>query len=274
MEKASRAIVENVAASVDDLVTMVRESSRTSLEFFRQPIDVENKNVDRDVGGYDPVTEADRLVEDVLGAALQERFPDIGVYGEERGSVGRTDIRWIIDPIDGTRAFVTGRPMWGTLVGLEVHTSLVAGFLHVPTLDESYWAVTGDIGISGMMTPNGRQPLSTSDVTQLDQVRLASTSPSMFVSESEQETFAQVADRCRLVRYDGDCYNYALLATGDLDLVIENQLEPYDVAALIPIVEASGGCITSSVGKSARSGGFVVASANRSLHASVLELLS
>ena len=145
MDSSAQSVLADVNGSMPELVDVVRRCSQRSLEWFRRPIEVENKSTSTSAdgtAGFDPVTKADRVVEDLLREFLSERFPAVGVYGEERGKSGPEDLRWIIDPIDGTRAFVTGRPMWGTLLGLEIGSVPVAGIMHIPTLDESYWAIS------------------------------------------------------------------------------------------------------------------------------------
>lgn len=286
MDSSTQALLADVDRSTSELVGVLRRCSRRSLEWFRRPVEVQNKLAPASSDStastdFDPVTKADRLVEDLLREFLTERFPTVGIYGEERGESGPQNVRWIIDPIDGTRAFVTGRPMWGTLLGLEVESVPMAGFMHIPTLDESYWAVSIRDSSGSMNNSRARfwsplmeKDLSTSGITHIAEASLASTHPTMFVTDKENERFSAVASQCRLVRYDGDCYNYGLLASGDIDIVIENQLQPYDIAPLIPMIEAAGGIITGLDGGSARSGGFVVASANEELHAQVLGLMS
>ena len=283
MDSSAHEVLADVDRSASELVGVVRRCSRRSLEWFRRPIEVENKRGSGAVPaeGFDPVTVADRLVEDLLREYLTERFPTVGIYGEERGKSGSEQLRWVIDPIDGTRAFVTGRPMWGTLLGLEVDSKPVAGFMHIPTLDESYWAISA---IDDATTPTSKRArfwsplmekdLETSATTEIVAASLASTDPTMFTTDEDRARFDAVAEECRLVRYEGDCYNYGLVASGDMDIVIENQLEPYDIAPLIPLVEAAGGVVTDPDGNSAHGGGFVVASANETLHSKVLDCMS
>ncbi len=249
-------------------------ASRTSLDWFGRPIDVANKV---DVG-FDPVTLADRSVEDSLRTVINEHFPEHDVLGEEGGLVkGRLSAGssspltcdWIIDPIDGTRAFITGRPMWGSLIGLRVDGVPVAGWMHLPVLDQTF------VGFNGrtMLTANGvTTPISTSSTTSIDEAVLFSTHPAMFTGR-DAEMFSRVESTAKLSRWDGDCANYGLLAAGFGDLVIENQLQPYDILPLIPIIEGAGGVITDLNG-SAVTGGWAVAAANATLHERALELLN
>ncbi|MCP3990829.1 MAG: histidinol-phosphatase [Actinomycetia bacterium] len=221
--------------------------------------------------GFDPVTEADRAVEDEIRAGLERRFADHAIMGEEGGETGEGPYRWVIDPIDGTRAFISGQPMWGTLVGFQIEGEPVAGWMHQPVLDETHVATPS----GGWLTRNGEtRPLGTSRVTELGDAIVLCTHPEMFVTEREREGFGRIDQAARLVRYSGDCVNYGLLAAGHADLVVENQLKPYDIIPLIPIVEAAGGVITDIAGRIPVDGGYVVAAASRELHEAALAMLS
>jgi myo-inositol-1(or 4)-monophosphatase len=176
----------------------------------------------------------------------------------------------VIDPIDGTKAFVTGFPAWGVLVGALVDGRPVAGWCRQPYLDETFAGVDG----AGWLEHAGsRQPLATSQTTELTAASMYSTHPSMFASRSEQDAFDRLASRVRLQRFGGDCYSYCLLALGYIDLVVEASLQPYDIVAMIPIVEAAGGVITDPDGELPVDGGFVVAAATAELHAQALDAI-
>ncbi len=276
-ESLSAASVEDpepfdIGPHLDEVTNLICSASERSLAWFRQGAQmsgsVDNK---AEPGSFDPVTEADRAVEDEIRAGLLELFPDHAVVGEERGTTGKGERRWIIDPIDGTRAFISGQPMWGTLVGFQDCGRVVAGWLHQPTTGETYVASPSG---SWWESSGGRRPLGTSNVTELDDAILLCTHPSMFVTPKEQMAFARVEKSVKMSRYSGDCINYALLATGSADLVIENQLQPYDIIPLIPIIEAAGGVVTDLSGALPMEGGWVVAAATAELHAQALELLT
>jgi histidinol phosphatase-like enzyme (inositol monophosphatase family) len=248
------------------ITALVRSASRLSLNWYRRPMTVENKLTT----GFDPVTAADRAVEDEIRAGLSQLFPDHAILGEERGETGSGPYRWVIDPIDGTRAFISGQPMWGTLVGLQVRGEPVAGWMHVPVLDESYVATpAGGRLIQGEAT----RALAASDVTELSQAILLCTHPAMFAPGPQQDGFRRLEAGVRLSRYSGDCLNYGLLAAGQVDLVVENGLAPYDILPLLPIVAASGAVITDLDGNPPLQGGYVVAAATPSLHAAALAVL-
>ncbi len=265
---------------IDAITSIVQQASDLALAWFRQPLEVANKLAGAtirpdaavsDAAPFDPVTEADRAVEDALRSALAARFPDHEILGEERGLTGHGQHRWIIDPIDGTRAFITGQPLWGTLLGLRYEDRMLAGWLHNPVLRETY---VGSVNGSFRITSAGIEPIMTSAVTDLDQAVVLCTHPDLFAPGPESDAFARLGRATKMVRYSGDCMNYALLASGFGDLVVENQLQSYDIAALIPIIEHAGGVITSLDGGSAIDGGYVVAAANPQLHAAAIAVLN
>ncbi len=291
-------------AWMEDTLSMIRSASRLSLGWFRsdrhQRDAVENKVVGEvQQGGneaaYDPVTEADRMVERRLRDDIGRRFPDHGIIGEEYGThTGTSRYSWIIDPIDGTRAFIVGQPMWGTLVGLLDDGRPVAGWMHIPCLDESYIGVvesyTETVGSVALNRVHGSSPqtvnapsvervevdrrLNVSLTTTLSQAILASTHPDMFDDDATAAGYRSLRSSVRMTRFGGDCLNYGLLAAGLVDLVVENGLAPYDIAPLIPIIEAAGGIVTTVDGGPAAAGGFVVAAATASLHEAALRHLT
>jgi len=260
----------NLNALVEPIAAMVRQASRRSLAWFRQSPAVDNKRAADDQAGFDPVTEADRAVEDILRAELTARFPTHEILGEERGTSGSHPYRWVIDPIDGTRSFISGNPLWGTLLGLQHHGTPVAGWMHLPVLDETY---VGWSGGGWMETPTGRQPLRASQVTVADQAILGSTHPTMYPPGPDRDRFDRLAAGVRMTRYGGDCVNYGLLAIGTLDLVAEAMLEPYDIVPLIPIIEAAGAVITDLAGNPPTDGGEIVCAATPALHRVALDLI-
>jgi histidinol phosphatase-like enzyme (inositol monophosphatase family) len=257
------------AAVAAEVTEMVRRAGDRSLDWFRRPIPIDNKL--GEVGGYDPVTEADRAVEDELRAALAARFPEDRILGEERGESGAGERRWVIDPIDGTRAFVTGNLLWGTLLGLQHGDTVIAGWMYLPATGEVYVAADGE----GWLERHGeRRELRTSAVTRVEDATVCSTHPGMFLAPGELDGFERVRERSKLSRYGGDCANYGLLALGTIDLVIEASLNPYDIMGPIALIEAAGGVVTNRDGAPAVDGGFVIAAANPDLHAAALTLAS
>jgi len=240
-----------------------------TLHYFRQTVDVHNK-----AGGeaFDPVTIADREAELAIRDVLARDFPDIGFFGEEHApEYGDSGLLWVVDPIDGTRAFVSGMPMWGTLIGLFDGQKVVMGLLDQAVLDERY------IGFNQQATMVCRgttQTLTTRATTHLNEATFYCTTPDMFKDEMSASRFKKLRDTVKLVRYGGDCYAYALLALGFVDVVLDTDLQPYDIAALMPIIEAAGGVVTDWNGGDAVDGGQVVATASRQLHKQVLGILA
>ena len=233
---------------------------------FRQPITVENKGAT----AFDPVTNADRAIERVLRAAIVARYPDHGIVAEEEGErAGHSDYTWFIDPIDGTRAFMTGSPLWGTLIGLTRKEQPLFGMLVQPVLEEVFFG--GPSG-SWLIKTERRDRLKSRACASLERAVLASTHPDMFAGD-KAAAFRALADRCLLHRYGGDCYNYAMLAAGYLDLVVESQLKPYDIVPLIPVLEGAGCVVTDWRGQPPLSGGDVVAAGTRELHSAALAVL-
>lgn len=233
---------------------------------FRTPLPEVDKG---GPAGYDPVTDADRRTEELLRAGLREAFPATRVEGEEGGGTGPDDarVRWVIDPIDGTKAYVTGVPMWGVLLGLVIDDRPVAGWMRQPFLDETFGAVGG----RGWYDRAGhRTPLQCRDTTALEEARLYTTHPSMFTTEADRAGYDRLSASVQLQRFGGDCYSYCLLALGYVDLVVEAGLHPHDIVPLVPIVEAAGGVVTDGEGRTPMEGGFVVAAATPALHRAAL----
>ncbi len=255
---------------------LVQRSSESSLEWYRRfnratesasaGADIENKSSH----GFDPVTEADRAVESKIREGLGELFPDHSILGEEFGTTGTSSVQWIIDPIDGTRAFITGQPMWGTIVAVTSNGTPLGGWMHVPTLDETY------VGSEQTWWSDntGIRQIETASTTSLSDAVLLCTHPSMFAPGPEAESFARLVQSVKMTRYSGDCVNYGLLAMGLADLVVENMLAPYDIVPLLPIIEGAGGVVTDLDGQPPLNGGYVVAAATPELHASAVRLLS
>lgn len=243
-------------------------SGRTILPFFRQTPAEENKASD---GSFDPVTSADRAAEHAMRQRIRERFPDHGVLGEEHGlDEGEGGLTWVLDPIDGTRAFLTGIPLWGTLIALHDGQRPILGIMNQPFTEERF------IGsrLGAMFRHRGTQhPLRTRRCVRLADARLQCTHPGLF-SPKERQAFDRLAAKVRLTRFSGDCYAYCMVALGCIDLVVESGLKPYDVQALIPIVEQAGGVITNWRGGDCSEGGQVIAAGDPTLHIRALEILA
>lgn len=247
---------------------MADAARRVILPYFRHPeLDAESKQAD----GFDPVTVADRAAELEMRAILARHRPEDGILGEEfgehPGTSGRT---WVIDPIDGTRGFLSGTPTWGVLVALSGPEGPVLGVIDQPYTGERF---SGAPGLAEMTGPHGRAELRTRTTETLDRAILFTTFPEVGTAE-ERAGFDAVAARVRLTRFGMDCYAYALLAAGHVDLVIEAGLSAYDIHAPIAVIEAAGGIVTDWQGGPAYAGGRVLAAANPALHAAALEILA
>lgn len=217
--------------------------------------------------GFDPVTEADRAAERALRAAIERRFPDHGIWGEEYGlSRGEAPMRWSLDPVDGTRALLCGLPSWAVLVGLLDRGIHVAGMIDLPALDDCLVATEG-------VTLRNGAPARTSGWTRLSGARLSTTDPNLFAGD-ELEAFERVRRACRLTRFGLDAMAYARVATGDIDLVIENGLKPHDYDALVAVVRGAGGHIGDWEGGEDFQPGRVVAASSRELYEEAVNLLA
>jgi len=241
-----------------------------ALAHFRaEGLSAENKDAG---GGFDPVTAADRGVEAAIREVLAHERPADGVLGEEQAARPSTSgLTWVVDPIDGTRAFLIGAPTWGVLIGLNDGIRPVMGLMDQPHVGERFW---GD-GDSAWWAKDGEAPrrMRARRGVALAEARLCSTFPEVG-TEDERLAFERVRDRARLTRYGLDCTGYALLAAGGVDLVVEAGLHAYDVQALIPIIEGAGGVITTWDGGDPQDGGRVLAAGSPELHAEARALLS
>lgn len=236
------------------------------LPYFRQAPEEFNKAP----RGFDPVTEADRAAETVMRNLIRERYPDHSIYGEEEGLDQRSSpLTWVLDPIDGTRAFLTGIPLWGTLIALNDGARPALGIMDQPFTGERFVASA----LGAWLHHQGRAiPLRTRPCRSLADARLQCTHPDMFQGP-ECDAFAELRSRVQLTRFSGDCYGYCMVALGCVDLVVESGLETYDVQALIPIVEQAGGVITNWRGGDCSGGGQVIAAGDRRVHAAALAVL-
>lgn len=221
--------------------------------------------------GFDPVTEADRAAERAMRDLLAERRPDDGVLGEEFPPVaGRSGLTWVLDPIDGTRSFISGVPSWGILIGLDAGEGPVLGVIDQPYTRERF---IGGFGRALLMRDGAETALRVRPCDGLADAVLFTTFPEIG-SPAERRAFESVRDRVRLTRYGLDCYAYALLALGQIDLVIEAGLSPYDIQGPQAVIEAAGGRVTDWRGGPAHHGGRVLAAGDPRAHAAALELLS
>lgn len=241
-------------------------AAERTLPLFRTPLAIDNKLA----SGFDPVTEADKGAETAIRAVIARSFPDHAIIGEEWGRTGDSRFSWIIDPVDGTRAFISGAPVWGTLIGFAVDGVAVAGLMSQPFIGETFLAVPGR---STYRRGDAELPNRVSGLTDLAAARVFTTTPALFDTPELGRKWAAVERATRLQRFGMDCYGYALLAAGQADLVLEPYLNTYDIAALVPIIREAGGAIACWDGSDPTSGGNVVAAASAELLEKALTLI-
>lgn len=221
--------------------------------------------------GFDPVTEADREAERAIRALIKAEYPGHGILGEEHGAENPSSRhQWIIDPIDGTRAFISGIPVWGTLVGLTIDGEAVAGMMSQPFTGELFYATGSGARYDG---PGGERALSTRATTALSDAILFTTTPALFKGDMRAR-YDRLENSVRLARYGTDCYAFAMVAAGQVDIVTDPGLQSYDIAALIPIIEQAGGVVTTFDGGPAEPGGDIIAAATPELHAAACAMLA
>ncbi|WP_299354101.1 histidinol-phosphatase [uncultured Shimia sp.] len=251
-----------------DVAQQMADAARaTILPYFRQPgLATTNKLQD----GFDPVTEADRAAERAMRDVLAMHRPQDGIHGEEYGqSEGDSGLTWVLDPIDGTRGFISGTPTWGVLIALSDANGPLMGIVDQPYIQERF---IGGFGIARIDGPHGTQELRTSTVSSLHEATIFTTFPEVGTPE-DKAGFEAVASQTQLTRYGMDCYAYALVAAGQTELVVEAGLNAYDIQGPMAVVQAAGGIVTDWQGGPAHKGGRVLAAANADIHAAALDIL-
>lgn len=262
-------IGRELIAAVDGVARAMADAARAAiLPYFRlADLSAENKSA----AHFDPVTEADKAAERAMRDILARLRPDDAILGEEFGaSAGTTGLTWVLDPIDGTRGFLSGTPTWGVLIALADAQGPIYGLIDQPYIGERFIGHPFDARVEG---PQGERPLACRATRPLAESILFTTFPEVGTAR-EAAAFRAVSDRVRLTRYGMDCYAYAMLAAGQIDLVIEAGLEAYDIQAPIAVIEAAGGLVTDWKGAPAHAGGRVIAAANRDVHAAALACLA
>jgi myo-inositol-1(or 4)-monophosphatase len=253
------------SAFVDELATVSGETIRP---FFRTALSIEDKGMP---GAFDPVTAADHAAETAMRALIRKTFPDHGIVGEEFGAE-RADAEyvWVLDPIDGTKSFISGMPAWGTLIALTRFGEPVFGIMNQPFIGERF---SGDGGAARYRGPAGTRDLRVRPCERLSDAVLFTTSPRLMTS-ADRVAFGRVEEAVRLSRYGGDCYAYCMVAAGHVDLVIETELKSYDVLPLIPIIAGAGGVVTTWDNGPPHAGGRIVAAGDKRIHQAALALLA
>ncbi|WP_331460016.1 inositol monophosphatase family protein [Cochlodiniinecator piscidefendens] len=255
---------QSIRETADALAQAARAAT---LEHFRSStLTADNK----DGSGFDPVTVADRAAERDMREILAIRRPNDAILGEEYGyQKGSSGLTWVLDPIDGTRGYLSGTPTWGVLISIRDGSGPLYGVIDQPYIQERF---CGGFGVSQMLGPHGGMALKTLEARPLSDAIVFTTFPEVGTA-TEGQAFRAVAEKAKLTRYGMDCYAYALLAAGQIDLVIEAGLQAYDIQAPIAVITAAGGVVTDWDGNPAHDGGRVIAAANKQQHEEALELI-
>ncbi|MCC4588020.1 histidinol-phosphatase [Xanthomonas sp. NCPPB 1067] len=237
-----------------------------TLPRFRRPIGVDTKYKEGD--RFDPVTDADRSAEAAMRSLIRERFPDHAILGEEYGAEGESDYCWVLDPIDGTKPYLCGIPVWGSLIGLTHGGVAVRGMMSQPFTGERFWA---DADAAWHRRGSAVERLHTRQVA-LNEAILHTTSPQGYHG-ALAAGFDRLKDHVRMTRYGGECYAMVMVAAGHIDIALEPSLQAYDIVALIPIIERAGGVVTRVDGGRPEVGGPVLISGSPALHDIALKTL-
>lgn len=263
--RVSTGLASELVATAHELADVARVAT---LAYFRtRNLAAETKETTR----FDPVTAADRLSEERMREVLARLRPQDGILGEEFGArAGTSGLTWVLDPIDGTRGYLSGTPTWGVLISVRDAEGPLFGIIDQPYIRERF---EGGLGRARVVGPMGETALSVRAARPLSQAILFSTFPEVGTPD-EAVAFRRVATRAKLVRYGTDCYAYALVAAGQIDLVIEAGLQAYDVQAPIAVIEAAGGIVTDWQGRPAYEGGRILAASSPAVHAEALALLN
>ncbi len=261
----------DLASLTDTAHRMADAAAKVTLRHFRSAnLDLSNK----DTAGFDPVTVADRGAEDAMREVLDAERPADGIFGEERSrTFGESGLTWILDPIDGTRAYISGVPVWGTLIALDDGEQGRIGLIDQPYTGERFLGVPGTANHAELRHRGSSSAISARRCGALTDATLFTTDPYMF-QDAEADAFAQIRSQARLTRYGTDCYAYALLAAGQIDLVVESGLAAYDIAAHVPLIRAAGGIVTDWQGGDCRWGGRAIAAGDARIHSAALEILA
>ena len=241
-------------------------SRKISLSFFKKNINIRSKSKSK----FDPVTEADISTQNYINNCIKKRFPTHSIVGEEDSQIKDNKYEWCIDPIDGTRSFITGFPTWGTLISLSKNDKVILGIVDMPALDERY---IGYNNISYKITNNRKKILKVKKNKGLSKSILSSTSIYEFKTTKDKKDFNKVSKKVSGVHFGGDCYQYCLLADGYIDIIIETGLNSWDIRALIPIVSNAGGCIKTWKNIDPKDGGKIIAANNKTLFNKTQSLL-
>ncbi len=234
------------------------EARKISLFYFKKKIKINNKKK----GDFDPVTVADIGVQKKINLLINKQFPNHSILGEESSLIKNSEYEWCIDPIDGTKSYIQGVPLWGTLISLSKNNNIILGLADIAALDERY---IGYSKLSYKVVKNKKTLLKVRSTERLKESILNTTSPYVFANKSDQKSFEKLSKKVKSTRLGGDCYSYCLLADGLIDIVVESGLHPWDIRALVPIIKNAGGVINTWESEPVMNGGRIIAATNKKL---------
>jgi myo-inositol-1(or 4)-monophosphatase len=246
---------------------LAAEAAIAILPYFRTDTAVEVKSG----AVWDPVTEADKAGERIMRYLIEKRFPDHGILGEEYGEKeAKSPFTWILDPVDGTRAFICGMPTWATLIGLNQEGEPKLGFMHQPHVAETFF---GSPDGAWLERAGENRPLHVRTVRPISEAIFTTTAPELYRTDSEKLVLSRLSAATRLTRYGGDAYFFCLMAAGQIDIAMDARMEPYDIAPLIPIIRGAGGSVCTWDRGNPAQGGNVIAASGQPLLDQALGLI-
>lgn len=252
------------------LHTLADVADAETLPRFRSYIDLDVQTKEKKNISFDPVTIADKAAEYAMRKLIMDHYPEHSIMGEEFSDIENGELKWILDPIDGTRPYLLGIPVWGTLIGMQNKDKISLGMLSQPFIGERFWS---DGHNSFYQRQNVKRKMQIQKTKNISDAILHTNhphSPNLY----PHINFTELSERVLMTRYGAECYAFAMLAAGYIDICFEFSLQPYDIAALIPIIENAGGVISTLDGSSAHNGGTIVAASSKSLHEQALKILN
>ncbi len=251
-------MTENILKLVNFSNRLADEARLVSLKYFKKTMRIDNKKKE----SFDPVTIADIKIQKKLNKLILSHYKNHSIIGEEESFISENSYEWCIDPIDGTKSFIQGVPLWGTLISLAKNRKIILGLADIPALDERY---IGYCDKSYKIVKGKKTKLKTKSNHRLSESILNTTSPYIFANKKDQAAFEKLNKKVKSTRLGGDCYSYCLLADGHVDIVLESGLKPWDIRALEPIIKNAGGELKTWENKKIFNGGRVLATANKPL---------
>ena len=258
---------ENIIKLLEFSNFLADNARKISLKYFKKKL----KIISKEKNIFDPVTIADITIQKKINRLISNRYPDHSILGEEESIIRESDYEWCIDPIDGTKSFIQGVPLWGTLISLAKNNKIILGIADIPALDERY---IGYSNKSFKVVKGKKYNLKVNNNSEINDCVLNTTSPYVFANQSDQKSFEKVSKKVKSTRLGGDCYSYCLLADGLVDIVIESGLKPWDIRALEPIIVNAGGILKTWNKEEVISGGRIIACNNKKLYNKVFNVIN